>query len=148
MEKLDFINQSKNALRKKGFRITKARLAVLGTLADSTSPKSPRLLFEEISNNKEAPSIDQVSVYRILDTLLEIGLIHQVFPSGGYLPCFHQSCKNTNHVLLRCKYCETIEEIDIPEEILNPIFNHLKQKKNFTPDKHIFQMDGKCRNCS
>ncbi len=134
-----------DTLRENGSRITQPRRLVIQCLAQAERPLSAREVCEEIS--KESENIDQVSVYRSLDTLKELGLLHQVFPSGGYLACFHSACHSTLHVLTRCVQCENIEEIDVPHSVVAPILDHLKKLHQFFPDEHIFQMNGLCTSC-
>lgn len=135
------------ALRASGARITKPRIAVIRCLADASNPLTARELFEQLKAQPDLQSVDQVSVYRILEALSELGLVHQVFPSGGYLPCLHQHCGAQLHVLTRCSNCEHIEELDVPQETLAPIVWFLKNNSGFQPDEHLFQMNGLCRRC-
>jgi Fur family ferric uptake transcriptional regulator len=135
------------ALRGSGARVTKPRLAVIHCLATAIRPLTARELFEELQRTNEVRGVDQVSIYRILEALRELGLVHQVFPSGGFLPCFHHSCTSQLHVLIRCSQCERIEELDVPQETLAPIIWYLKNNKGFQPDEHLFQMNGLCQQC-
>jgi len=83
-----------NALRSSGGRVTDARRAVIHCLATATSAVSAKHVISKIEKSSKLPDIDQVSVYRILDTLVELGLVHRVFPSGDFIPCRHSHCKN------------------------------------------------------
>ncbi len=142
-----FLESCKQALRKTGARVTQPRLSVVRSLATAGKPLSARELFDRIENDKSLPGVDQVSVYRILDTLSELDLVHQVFPSGGYVPCFHRDCRATLHVLIRCATCERIEELDVPQETLAPMLWYLQNERGFFPDEHVFQMNGQCSDC-
>ena len=135
------------ALRKSGARVTKPRLAVIRCLARSDNPLSARELFEAIEQQDTQDSADQVSVYRILDALAGLGMVHQVFPSGGYLPCLHHACGAQLHVLIRCSKCEQIQELDVPQETLAPVIWYLKDNVGFEADTHVFQMNGLCKSC-
>ena len=142
-----FLETCKVALRKTGARVTQPRLSVIRCLATAGKPLSARELFEQIEKDQSLGKVDQVSVYRILEALSELELVHQVFPSGGYLPCFHRDCRATLHVLIRCSACEHIEEIDIPQETLAPMIWYLQNERGFYPDEHVFQMNGLCSKC-
>lgn len=143
-----FVETSLDVLRSLGARVTKTRSAVLQALSSTKKPLSARELFELVSKSKDAGKIDQVTVYRILETLEEFGLIHRVFPSGGYLPCFHQNCGDSLHILIRCSSCEDITELDVPQETLAPMLWHLKEKHGFLPNAHFFQINGLCSPCN
>jgi len=142
-----FLDSCVSLLRKDGSRITQPRLLVINCLGRSDSPLTAREVHEIISKDKKASNIDQVSVYRILEALLKLELVHQVFPSGGYLACFHIKCGAAVHVLTRCSSCEQIEELDLPQEAIAPILRYLKTKQHFQPDSHLFQMNGLCSEC-
>ncbi len=137
-------------LRNSGAKITKPRLAVIKLLSTASGCLSPREILEEInsnSNNKSSPVIDQVSVYRILDTFLKLGLVHQVFPAGGYIACTHLNCKAGLHILIHCIECHNTEEVDIPGGIFSPLKWYIEQHKKFIPKNHLFQIDGTCAHC-
>jgi Fur family transcriptional regulator, ferric uptake regulator len=135
-------------LRSSGCRITKARLAVIRCLSEASRPQTPREIIDTIESDNSIPDIDKVSVYRVLETLHEKGLVHRVFPEGGYMACEHQECQRTLHILARCIDCGSAEERDIPGEVINPIKAYLEKQLSFAPSEHFFQVDGTCSKCS
>ncbi|EUJ10068.1 Fe2+/Zn2+ uptake regulation protein [Methylophilaceae bacterium 11] len=58
-----------------GLRPTKARLAVLNTIADADSALSHPEILERLSTQKE---FDRVTIYRVLDWLTEHDLVHKI----------------------------------------------------------------------
>ena len=140
----NFVDVCTSALKGSVARITKPRLAVINCLANANGPLSAREIYEIISKNKDLGSIDQVSVYRILEAISKLELIHQVFPSGGYLACFHSAWESMLHVLIRCSSCEEIKELDVPQETVAPMIWYLKKEQSFHADEHVFQMNGLC----
>jgi Fe2+ or Zn2+ uptake regulation protein len=143
-----YIDDCLEALRKAGCRITRQRMAVIDCLAHANSPLSAPDLYEQLSQSDESDSLDRASVYRALDTLLELDLVHRVPLTGAYLACKHQSCKKFHHVLYRCTQCEKVQELDVPNEVVAPLLFHLKESLNVTPDTHLLHMDGLCKACS
>lgn len=71
-------------LRNHGFRITMPRVQVIRALADTDVALSAYAIHEKIMNANG--KIDVVSVYRILSTLEEIGMIHHIGVVDGYFP--------------------------------------------------------------
>jgi Fe2+ or Zn2+ uptake regulation protein len=69
-------------LREGGFRITMPRVQVIRALADTDRALSAYAVHEKIL--EVGGKIDVVSVYRILATLQEVGLIHHI--GGRLLP--------------------------------------------------------------
>jgi Fe2+ or Zn2+ uptake regulation protein len=134
-------------LKDTGNKVTKPRKILLECLDQATAPLSARDITKYTNDHKDLDSLDQVTVYRILETFKELGLVHQVFPSGDYLLCDHLGCQHGVHVMLRCSQCEQNKEIEIPKEVFAPMEWYLKQQMEFEPDKHLFQMNGLCHNC-
>jgi Fe2+ or Zn2+ uptake regulation protein len=135
-----------DALKAAQFRITKPRLAIIGCLAHSEVPLSPKNIYENLLKNSDI-KVDQVSVYRILETFTQLNLIHQVFPSGDYLPCTTRCEKNSNHIILNCTKCGKVTEVDLEWHNINMIFENVKNKFHFQPAKQMFQIDGICHEC-
>ena len=115
-------------------------------LSDISSPMTAREVFEKSKASKV--KLDKVTVYRVLERFEDLGLIHQIFPSGGYVPCFHKDCSSSHHILMHCLVCENILEIDVPEDTIEPIAGHLKKEYKFTLDENHFQLNGVCGSCS
>ncbi len=136
-----------DALRESGARITRPRMAVIGCLADSCDALSPREIADTITADRAAPRVDQVSIYRVLEILSRLGLVHQVYPSGGFVACTHIGCQSAFHALTRCEMCQNTEEIDIPESIMTPLRRYLGETAGFTATGQILQIDGTCRAC-
>jgi Fur family ferric uptake transcriptional regulator len=145
--KNDYATVCKEILRRAGAKITQPRLAVIQCLADSQQALNPREIQETIGRDPEMPTIDQVSVYRILEILQKNGLVHQVFPSGCYIACTHLECRHVFHLLIHCTCCNNSEEIHVPNEISAPLLWYLKSNQNFIPQDHLIQIDGTCSNC-
>jgi Fur family ferric uptake transcriptional regulator len=65
-------------LRQAGLEPTGHRLHVLEVIGDNTHPLSAQEIFETVRRSR---SINRVTVYRILQTLVEHGLVNRI--SGG-----------------------------------------------------------------
>src|SRR5208283_2418532 len=85
-------------LRASGFRITMPRIQVIRALADATTAMSAYAIHERIIET--GGRIDVVSVYRILATLQQVGLIHHIGIVDGYFPCRIGDCPNKRTLVL------------------------------------------------
>lgn len=144
---LDFKSHSIEALRHSGSRVTKQRIAVIECIATASKPLTAPEVFEKLSKRSSGAPLDKVSVYRVLDTLLELNLVHRIAPSGAYIACNHRSCTNVHHILSRCTECEEVKELDVPNEVVAPLLFHMKSAFQFVPDSHLLCMDGVCVDC-
>lgn len=143
----EFVDAGTAILKKSGARITGTRQSVLRVLAGAEHPLSPKDILEKITASEDGSRIDQVSVYRILDTFLSLGLVHRVFPEGNFIACSHIGCTSLHHILLRCVGCQKSFEVDVPKETVAPIMWYLNNVESFTPSQHLFQLDGTCKAC-
>ena len=103
-------------LRAAGYRITMPRVQVIRALADTTKALSAYAIHEKIINGNG--KIDVVSVYRILSTLQEVGLIHHIGVVDGYFPCRigNTGSKRSEVVVFEESY--DVEELSLREEMM------------------------------
>ena len=141
-------SECENIIRNSGVKVTKSRVAVMQCLAASTVSLSPREILLAIEKDKAIKDVDQVSIYRILEAFQKLGLVHQVFPSGGFIACTHINCQGELHALTRCSSCQRTTEIDIPKEIFQPIQWYLKKSYGFNHQNDLLQLDGICVACA
>lgn len=134
------------SLKSFNLKITKPRLAVIQCLESTNSPLSPKEILEKI-NKEKGIKIDKVSVYRVLESLNELGLIHQVYPSGDYVSC-HTVCeKKPSHIILNCLKCHKTNEVNIESQIIDSLFEEVKKKTKFMSMGHTMQINGHCFHC-
>jgi Fe2+ or Zn2+ uptake regulation protein len=103
-------------LRNSGYRITMPRVQVIRALGDTNRALSAYAIHEKIISG--GGKIDVVSVYRILSTLQEVGLIHHIGVVDGYFPCRMQDCLGKRSEVLVCETSGTVHELRLPEEVI------------------------------
>ena len=133
------------ALKKKGGRITQTRLLVLRALAEAKSPLSQKDILQQIKKSDRSQQIDQVSVYRILEVLMELGLVHKM--GAGFLPCTHSSCQTSHHIFLICSACGLTQEVHLPESEFDFLYTAIQTKNLFLSNSAVVNMTGICRDC-
>ena len=137
------------AIQKSGARLTSARRAVIACLESAKKPLTPTEIFEKTKKFPKLGKIDRVSVYRVLELLLENGLVHQISANGAFIACTHLfSCKDNLHLVTICKKCGDSIEQDLPKDLGNSLKKLLKEKLSFIPDSHFFQISGFCLECT
>jgi Fur family zinc uptake transcriptional regulator len=92
------------------------RVQVIRALADTDRALSAYAIHEKIISG--GGKIDVVSVYRILSTLQEVGLIHHVGVVDGYFPCRMQECEGKRSEVLVCEKTGTVKELLLPEDVV------------------------------
>lgn len=116
-------------LSEAGYKITKPRKLVLKELLSAKNPVSAQELFKRIKK------IDQVSVYRVLGLLEELGVVNAETLDKEKIYCL----SSTPHHHILCRKCGDIKKIECKHN-----FNHYK---NFTNIRHQMTLTGICGGC-
>ncbi len=102
-------------IRATGSRVTPARVRVLSLIKAAHGSLS-RSEIERLLCSDEFPDIDGVTVYRVLDWLVSIGLVHKAANAHGVL-CFtaaEPNVEHSQHAHFRCTGCGGVSCLDIP----------------------------------
>lgn len=122
-----------------GFKVTKQRLEVLSFLIDAHEPCSIELIAHKV------PSVNQVTVYRMLKQFADAGIVYQTdFRSGKAYFEFQEH--HHHHVV--CMSCGTQEAVDVclPDSVTNRV---LRSSKLFTQvAHHALEFFGTCKRCT
>lgn len=116
--------RSLNVLRAAGYRITMPRVQVIRALADTEIALSAYAIHEKIVSG--GGKIDVVSVYRILSTLEEVGLIHHIGIVDGYYPSKVEGAKDHSEVVVDAE-SGVVRELELPSEIIAAIQQQAKE---------------------
>ncbi len=106
-------------LRNAGYRITMPRVQVIRALGDTKKALSAYAIHEKIIGG--GGKIDVVSVYRILSTLQEVGLIHHIGVVDGYFPCRIENCQAKRSEVVVFENTGEVVELRVPEALLDAI---------------------------
>jgi Fur family transcriptional regulator, zinc uptake regulator len=128
-------------LRASGYRITMPRVQVIRALADTMKALSAYAIHEKIISS--GGKIDVVSVYRILATLQEVGLIHHIGIVDGYFPCRITDCNAKGSEVIVCEETNHVMELLMPQELVEIIEQQAK-KTGFVLTKVKIEVTGKC----
>ena len=145
---MKYLEDAVKILKTKGYKITKPRQFVLKIFDESTVPLSAYEISDKIKEIGETG--DVVGVYRSLEILEEVGLIHKVLSSGKYLKCKldldnSEHSHNHDHHNLVCKNCGRLQEvncmgIDLLERVV-------ASEYAFKVEYHALEFYGLCADC-
>ncbi|HWB35618.1 MAG TPA: Fur family transcriptional regulator, partial [Rugosimonospora sp.] len=95
------------ALRARGLRVTRPRLAVLEVLASGG-----HLDVDEIATRVRArlDSVSTQAVYDVLSALARAGLARRIEPAGS--PARYEARAGDNHHHVVCRGCGTVADVD------------------------------------
>jgi Fe2+ or Zn2+ uptake regulation protein len=139
-------------LKRQGLKITTQRLQILKCLEDSKTPLSAPEIHELLKvknrSNGESKALvpNKVSVYRVLERLSGLGVVHKVAGSGEYIICSHLSENNSYHIISHCLACRKYYEVELPTEEVKVIFSYLNGLK-LKPIGKVLYVEVKCESC-
>ena len=122
---------------------TKNRLGVLEVVGNNRFPLSADEIFNTLGRSSP---INRVTVYRILDLLVDSGLIERL-STGGRAACYGLA-PNDHHKPHPHFYCKSCGQMDcLNPESLNVDTGPLWQTFPGQIDKVEVRVDGVCKNC-
>jgi len=128
----------------KGERLTPARLAVYAEMLTRDRPVSAYELIgllEQRQKRKIAP----LTVYRHLDFLIRIGLVHRLQSAQTYLPCGHPDHAHESQFLL-CSSCGHVDEVE--SRGVERLLSRIADEHGFRADKAVVEVKGLCGACA
>jgi Fur family transcriptional regulator, zinc uptake regulator len=127
----------------RGIRLTSLREAVLRVLAASHKALGAYDIIDRLSERgrKLAP----ISVYRIIDVLIEAGLVHRLESKNAYFACLSQHGEATPMVVLLCEGCNRVAEAEAPTAW--GAIEAITQDSGFSVSATVFEVQGQCPDC-
>lgn len=125
-------------------KLTPARRAMLDILCDERKPLGAYELIDRIaerSGKRPAP----ISVYRVLDFLVENGLAHRLASRNAYLACAHHHGRGEPLAFLICDRCGTVSEQTSPA--LDAAMAALAGDASFKRRSQVIELTGTCAAC-
>ncbi|MDY6814163.1 MAG: Fur family transcriptional regulator [Pseudomonadota bacterium] len=125
-------------------RLTPARLAAYAELVASERPLSAYeliALLEKRQQRKIAP----LTIYRHLDFLIRVGLVHRLETTQSYLPCDHPEHAHESQYLL-CSSCGHVDEVESAR--LKSLLNKIAGQRRFQPTNAVVEIKGLCGDCA
>lgn len=127
----------------KGARLTPARLAVYAEMLQRQRPLSAYELIALLERRQER-KIAPLTVYRHLDFLMRVGLVHRLQSTQSYLPCDHPDHPHESQFLL-CSSCGHVDEVESSR--LETLLSTIADQHGFQPDNAVVEIRGLCDNC-
>ncbi len=130
-------------IREAGLRLTLPRRAVVRALVASDETFiSARLIIDHVRDS--TGRIEASTVYRILEDLARIGLVHRIPLRDGRSGGWHITLDH-DHEHLMCEVCRST--IEVPHTEFAPLYELLRTKYGFQTTPHHFAFLGSCEDC-
>ena len=132
-----------NLLDASGLGHTANRHRVLEVIGNNSSPLSAQQIFETLNRTE---NINRVTVYRILDLLVDKGLVDRI--NGGGRSFVYGLAPNENHPAhphFFCKSCGNLECLN--PQSLNVDLQYMQRTFAGLIENVEVRVDGVCKNC-
>lgn len=142
------IEQAEKSCQEQGKQLTPKRKTVLRALVESNIALSAYELIEYCKTRLDL-TLQPMSVYRILDFLVEAHLVHKLKVSNKYIVCSHIRCEHDHGIpqFLICTKCDKITEQDLVPEMVVGLKSYARQQ-GFTVTTQQLEINGICDDCS
>lgn len=138
------IARAEAACAKKGQRLTPLRRQVLEVLLESHHPLGAYEIIEGVAGRHKRPA--PMTVYRVLDFLREIGLVHRIESRNAFLACVHQHGDRATTVFFICDTCGEAGEAVLPG--VSDSLEASARGAGFTPRAAMVEVSGTCARCA
>ncbi len=146
LEKL--LSKAESECKKSGVRLTDKRKNVLSVLYHHQTPMSA---YDVIERYRETygSTLQAMSMYRMLNLLVEVGLVHKLETTNQYLICSHIICDHVHAMpqFLICDTCHSVEEIGVASDVLDRL-RASADDSGFVISNQQLEIHGRCASCS
>jgi len=129
-------------LRRRGYKLTPQRRAVLDVIAHSRGHLTPAALYDRV--HQRYPGIGVVTIYRTLGLLDQLGLICEVH-AGDNCRSYLLRRPSEHHHHLICSGCGMV--VDFVDCDLAQMTERISRKTGFEIDSHLVEFIGRCQEC-
>jgi Fur family transcriptional regulator, ferric uptake regulator len=142
---MSWAEHAREVLREAGVKPGAARAAVIDVVADQRCCLSAPAIHEEVRLRR--PTVGLASVYRALQTLTELGLVHRLdLRSGGGARYEPAQPSGDHHHHAVCGECGTVEAFT--DDRLERAIHTASAASAFRIDEHEVVLRGRCTACS
>jgi len=129
-------------LQHKGFRLTRARQAVIDVILNEEGMLTPEKVLEKAA--PDCCSLGLATVYRTLNLLEDLGFIRRIHLDDGCHGYARTSLDHSHHLI--CRSCSQVVEFEGLERI-ETFIKHLEAETGYTVDDHMLELVGLCPEC-
>ncbi len=140
VELTERLDQLAALCRSKGLPLTVQRRAIFEAVLQREDHPTADQVFEVV--RERIPGISRTTVYRGLDTLVDLGAIGRVQRTGNAIR-FDGKARRHDHLI--CRQCGRVADLDLPE--LNELPLPKGRPQGFQIDEYTVQFIGTCAEC-
>ncbi|MDH5353249.1 MAG: transcriptional repressor [Gammaproteobacteria bacterium] len=136
------LSAAKQLCHSQNIRLTERREQVLQILLQSHQPMGAYEILGQLNQNPDVSMVAPPIVYRALEFLLSVGLVHRIECKNAFIGCAHPGHASAAQFLI-CKGCEKVAELDNPTTSLQQEASQV----GFMIDHSVVEITGLCAEC-
>ena len=125
--------------------LNKKQSLVMNLLSQAKGPLSAYQILHDLNDHGfRGPT----QVYRVLDKLLELGMVHRIESMNSFVACRQEKCHEKNkeiNLFTICKICGSVQEL--LSNGLKNIVKSLSKDNNFLLKSSVLELNGVCSKC-
>ncbi|PTB86444.1 transcriptional repressor [Pseudidiomarina aestuarii] len=130
-----------------GVRLTSKRKHILEVLLNAQAPRSAYEIAE-LYRQKTEENIPVMSVYRMLDFLMQNSLVHKLASNNKFIACAHIACSHSHQTpqFLICDNCQQVREIGVDKQLIHALEESIEHN-HFQLNSPQLELHGLCETC-
>ncbi|GIU53244.1 Fur family transcriptional regulator [Shewanella sp. KT0246] len=146
--KVAIFSKAEQICQANGVKFTAKRQNVFAVLLDSTVPLSAYDIVDKYRETYQE-TLAPMSVYRMLDVLIELSLVHKLSSENKYLACSHITCDHKHEIpqFLICNSCGKVAEKGIQKSVIEALKNSIEQA-DFQLINSQIELQCLCKDCA
>ena len=125
--------------------LSEKQCLVMNLLLEAKGPLSAyQILYDLNDHGFRGPT----QVYRVLEKLLELGMVHRIESMNAFVACQQEKCHEKNkeiNLFTICKICGSVQEL--LSNGLKNIVKSLSKDNNFLLKSSVLELNGICSKC-
>ncbi|TYO99181.1 Fur family zinc uptake transcriptional regulator [Geothermobacter ehrlichii] len=135
------LDRAEQVCRARGARLTPLRRRVLELLWQSHRPVGAYDLLARLQREgRAAPP----TVYRTLDFLLRLGLVHRIASLNAWIGCCRPDEPHSGQFLI-CRSCNALDELNVSQ--VDDSIRNASQRAGFIVEEQTVEIFGLCHHC-
>ena len=138
----ELMARAERACARHNARLTTLRREVLGAVGESHRAAGAYEIIERLA--REGPRPAPISIYRALEFLGDLGLVHRIESRNAFVACsrLHEAGRA---VLMVCEHCGVVEEMEAASVFDG--LDVLAGAQGFETRRAVIEISGRCAPC-
>lgn len=140
----EIIQRAREAFDDKNLRFTQLREQVFSEIAAIRGSIGAYEILERLA--EKGTRLAPISVYRSIDALMEVGVIHRLESKNAFFACRrHEHGKKGRPIFMSCEQCGGV--VEVPAQGIFDEVKSLAASVDFTPKVKFIEVSGVCAAC-